>query len=309
MKSYDDINPFKFSNTPTEEEIKIIKGKLDDHNREQTKGEYDQHGFEINLVLKDAGGNVVGGIIASTMFRVMHLEVLWVANEYRKLGYGRELVLAAERIGFEKGCMASQTWTFEFQAPVFYQKIGYELVGVYDGYPDGLKEYVLAKRLGDHQVHPDWTRASMKIDSNGLYITENISEEDLKTVHAGLRKHVDQFVGDEKNGIGIRLVIRDQADKIIGGLLAWTTIRNMLIENIWIEDKYRNLGLGKKLMVEAESMAIESGCIASLTYGLSFQAPEFFLKQGYQVFGFSDGYPSPVREFYFIKKFSETAQP
>ncbi len=77
----------------------------------------------------------------------------------------------------------------------------------------------------------------------------------------------------------------------------------MYIEHLWLDERYRGLGYGKKLMTEAERIAQENECIASQTWCLSFQAPEFFQKLGYEAFGISDGYPDPIKEYYFIKKF------
>ena len=50
-------------------------------------------------VLKDKNGCIVGGVITSMLVGVMHLEVLWVDEKYRRHGYGKALVLEAERIG------------------------------------------------------------------------------------------------------------------------------------------------------------------------------------------------------------------
>jgi ribosomal protein S18 acetylase RimI-like enzyme len=304
MQSDDQSNRFTFSDTPTREAVNLIQQRLEDYGREQTNGEYDEPGIEINLVLKDLQGNVVGGVNASTMLRVMHLEALWVADEYRKLGYGSELVLAAERIGFEKGCITSQTWSLSFQAPGFYQKIGYQVLGVYDGYPDGITETVLMKRLQPHR--------DARLDGNGMHsdsrsgrfsVTTNATEEEMKIVHTGLGRTVDEQIGDKRDGTRIELVIRDPTEDVIGGLLAFTTMSNMVIEHLWVDERYRGLGLGRKLMMKAERIAQENGCIAAQTYTLSFQAPEFFRKLRYEAFGFSDGYPDPVKEYYFIKRF------
>jgi GNAT superfamily N-acetyltransferase len=304
MESGDRSNQFTFSDTPTEVEVNLIQERLEEYNREQTSGEYDEPGIEVNLVVKDVEGSVVGGVNASTMLRVMHLEALWVADEYRKLGYGSELVLAAERIGFEKGCITSQTWSLSFQAPGFYQKIGYEVLGVYDGYPDGITETVLMKRLPPH----DDARLEghgMRSDSPSrrFSITQDVTEEEMKIVHAGLGRYVDEQIGDKRDGTRIELVIRDPTDDVIGGLLAFITMSNLIIEHLWVDERHRGLGLGRKLMMKAERIAKENGCIAAQTYALSFQAPEFFRKLGYEAFGFSDGYPDPVKEYYFIKRF------
>lgn len=303
MPSGDPTNRFTLSDTPTEQEVNLIREGLEDYSREQTNGAYDEPGIEINLVLRDGDGHVVGGINASTMLRVMHLEALWVAKKVRRLGYGRELVLAAERMGCEKGCITSQTWSLSFQAPGFYQKIGYEVLGIYDGYPDGITEYVLGKSLQPcHQACVEGH--GMRSDSRPreFFISEDVTEEEMRIVHTGLGGYVDECIGNKRDGIGIKLALKDRTDNVMGGLLAFTTMRNMVIEHIWLDGQYRGLGLGRKLVMEAERRAKESGCIAVQTYALSFQAPEFFQKLGYEVFGVSDGYPDPVKEYYLIKR-------
>lgn len=302
MQNADAIQPLTFSDTPTEREIDLVRQRMEEYNREQTNGEYDKPGVEINLVLKDVQGKVVGGVSASTQVRVMYLEALWVADAYRKRGYGRDLVLAAERVGFDKGCITSHTWSLSFQAPGFYQKIGYEVLGIYDGYPDGITESVLGKRLEPHQ--------RVGLEENGRFsITEDVTEEEMGIVHAGLGRYVDEHIGNKRDGIGIKLVIRDSAADVIGGLLAFTTMRNLVIELLWLNERYRGRGLGRKLILEAERIATENGCIAVQASALSFQSPEFFRRMGYTVFGASDGYPDPVKEYYLIKRFGSCRQP
>lgn len=304
MKSSETTHRITLSDAPTEEEVAIIQKSLEKYNREQTNGECDQPGIEINLVLKDNRGRVVGGVIACTVLRVMHLDLLWVAKQYRKLGYGAELVLEAERIGKEKGCITSQTMSFSFQAPGFYQKIGYEVLGIYDGYPDGITEYVLMKRLQPrHQTRFEEDRVHGDNDSGRFLLTKDVSKEDMRIVHAGLGDYIDEQIGAGRKEIRIQLVLKDTKGQVIGGLLAWTAIRNMVLDHLWLDERHRGLGLGKMLVMEAERIAQENGCIACQTYSFSFQAPEFFEKLGYEAFAISDGYPDPVKEYYWIKKF------
>ena len=51
-----------------------------------------------------------------------------------------------------------------------------------------------------------------------LSITGDVTEKDMKTVHAGLGQYVDEQIGDKRNGIGIKLAIRDRTEDVIGGL-------------------------------------------------------------------------------------------
>jgi GNAT superfamily N-acetyltransferase len=266
------------SSAPTEQEVNLVQAKLYDFCQDQTGAEYGRPGIEISLVLKDSQGNVVGGIGASTVMRVMFLEVLWVANEHRKMGYGTDLVLAAERIGLEQGCITSQTWSLSFQAPGFYQKIGYQVLGVYDGYSDGITETVLMKRLqSDRGAPPNRSR-----DSRRFAVSKPESKEEMDVVHAGLGGYVDECIGSKRDGIKVQLVVRDQAGQLVGGLLGFTTMGNLILE--------------------AEQIAVQNGCTACQTYALSFQSPGFFRRMGYEEFGVSDGFPAPVQEHYLIKR-------
>jgi len=215
-------------------------------------------------------------------------------------------VLQAEQLGFEKGCIASQTQSFSFQAPGFYQKIGYRVLGIYDGYPDGITEYTLMKRLPSHRLAAaGWMAVPGDESPSNLLVTLAAAPEELKAVHAGLYWSVDEHVGSERDnpGITIRLVAKDATGQVGGGLLAWTTLRNMILDDVWVDESCRGRGLGTRLMMEAERIARNAGCIACQTHSFSFQAPGFFQKLGYVTYGVSDGYPPPATESYFIKRF------
>jgi GNAT superfamily N-acetyltransferase len=288
---------------PTQEEIKLIHQKVENYKMEQTQGEYGKPGIEINLILKDEDEQVVGGVIASTVFRVMHLDVLWVADEYRRCGYGRDLVLTAERIGYENGCRASQTWTFAFQAPGFYPAIGYRQIGTYDGYPGGLTEHAFMKRLSPQQKENTIFLKFGERDSNGIYLNVEATDEDLGLLHKGLMDHVSKYVSGDTSATSINLGLKDASGNLIGGLHSWTTLNNLIFEYVWIDEEHRRKGFGTRLMQEVERIAKEKNCIASQAYCFSFQAPEFFQNNGYLMLGVSHGYPEPFKEYYFIKKY------
>ncbi|MFW9920090.1 MAG: GNAT family N-acetyltransferase [Candidatus Thorarchaeota archaeon] len=60
---------------------------------------------------------------------------------------GTRLVREGERMAKEEGCISCQTSSYSFQAPGFYQKLGYEVFGVFEGYPNDIKKYYLGKAL------------------------------------------------------------------------------------------------------------------------------------------------------------------
>ncbi len=303
MESAKNGNRFSIIKSPSEDEIKIVKQAFQEHNKAHPHGKLDIPIPDISLVIKDESGKIVGGVITSMLAGVMHLEVLWVDEKYRRRGLGKALVLEAERLGKEKGYTSAQTWTFSFQAPEFYQSIGYKVLGIFDGYPEGITEYVLTKRLDTKHLQ---NLVDFLQDNVGFTISEDSSEESMKILHKGLYEYVNQHIGKlqkENPEIQINLVLKNEKDQIIGGIITSTILKVLYILQLWIQQSYRRQGLGKKLIHKAEQIAKENSCISGLAMVYSFQTPEFFEKVGYQVFGMSDGYPHPTREYYFKKKF------
>lgn len=68
-------------------------------------------------------------------------------GEWRSRGIGRELLQAAEQEAERRGCVVVILDTHSFQAPAFYQKLGYQVVGQQTDFPDQHQHYFLEKRL------------------------------------------------------------------------------------------------------------------------------------------------------------------
>ncbi|MET7615881.1 N-acetyltransferase [Streptomyces sp. NPDC005408] len=93
-------------------------------------------------------GAVVGGLTALTWARWLHVDLLWVSTEHRGAGLGSRLLGEAERLArVERECEYARLETWDFQAPDFYRKQGYEVVGRVAEYPPGATEFLLTKRL------------------------------------------------------------------------------------------------------------------------------------------------------------------
>ncbi|GGU90299.1 N-acetyltransferase [Streptomyces filipinensis] len=95
----------------------------------------------------DSSGELAGGLVGHTWATWLHITYLWVDAVHRGTGLGSRLLAEAERIAAGRGCTASRLETWDFQAPAFYRKHGYEVVGVIPDYPPGITEYTLTKRL------------------------------------------------------------------------------------------------------------------------------------------------------------------
>jgi len=101
----------------------------------------------IKLIIKNGEGQIIGGLSGYTTLGTMNFGELWVHEDYRNQGYGKDLLQTAEKIAKEKGCIAGQTACFTFQNLEFLKKQGYSEYGCLDGYPKGVREYLLIKRF------------------------------------------------------------------------------------------------------------------------------------------------------------------
>lgn len=100
------------------------------------------------LVLKITDeGQTVGGLVGTTNWEWLYISTLAVDNRLRGQGLGRQLVQEAERIAMKRGCRGVWINTFTFQAPYFYENLGYEPFGQLDDYPAGQQRIFLRKIL------------------------------------------------------------------------------------------------------------------------------------------------------------------
>jgi GNAT superfamily N-acetyltransferase len=99
----------------------------------------------LTVLMRDSEGAVRGGLRGATAWNWLHIKHLWVDRALRGGGYGRQLVEKAEREALRRGCHGSWVDTFSFQAPGFYERLGYEAFGELEDFPSGEKRFFLMK--------------------------------------------------------------------------------------------------------------------------------------------------------------------
>jgi ribosomal protein S18 acetylase RimI-like enzyme len=114
------------------------------------RGTPDERDVPLHVwAVNDTDGGLAGGLVGYTWATWLHVTYLWVDERLRGRGMGARLLSEAERIAaHDRGCRAARLETWDFQAPRFYEKQGYEVACVVPDYPPGITEYMLTKRLG-----------------------------------------------------------------------------------------------------------------------------------------------------------------
>ena len=85
-------------------------------------------GFALLAVtLDDAeSGQLIGGLWGRTVYDWLFVEFLFVPEHLRGCGFGSTLLRTAEEIAIARGCIGVCLDTFDFNAPGFYRRLGYE---------------------------------------------------------------------------------------------------------------------------------------------------------------------------------------
>ncbi|ELM3618358.1 GNAT family N-acetyltransferase [Aeromonas sobria] len=97
------------------------------------------------VIMRNDNDEIVGGIAGRTIYHQLLIEVLWVHDDKRGQGLGIQLMEIAEREAQKRGCIAAQVDTLSFQAPKFYEKMGFKIVGNVSGVKDSPDRYFLLK--------------------------------------------------------------------------------------------------------------------------------------------------------------------
>lgn len=122
----------------------IIGGGLTAFNTQQA-GE--DNGKKLCFVVKKPDGQNVGGVIGATYWNWLYINLMWIQEDLRDQGYGKQLLGLAEEKARQRGAKHAYLDTFSFQALDFYMKLGYEVFGELQDFPQGHQRFFMKKQL------------------------------------------------------------------------------------------------------------------------------------------------------------------
>jgi GNAT superfamily N-acetyltransferase len=126
--------------------IKALAKKLAHFNDVKSGRPIDYRSLAIFLTHPDTD-ELLGGLFGSTQYSILHIDLLFVPEEMRGAGLGRQLMEQAEQEAVQRGCHAAWLDTFSFQAPSFYERLGYTVFGTLQDYLPGHSRFFLRKTL------------------------------------------------------------------------------------------------------------------------------------------------------------------
>ena len=225
----------------------------------------------------------------------MYIDDMWVDEKYRRQGLGSQVFQAVEKVAEERGCHVIWLGTWDFQAKPYYIKHGYVVFSTLHECPVGHEDYGLYKCIDIEHTY----RKNKPID----YKVVDGSEEDVDYICEQLDEGYNQKHLDFKHDyikINRKLVNKD--GKVVAAIMAGITEVDVgWIWKIWVDEEYRNQGLGTLLLKHFEKKAKEKGATKIISQEVFDWNVGFFKKAGYNVAGQLPDFPKG-HTFYIIEK-------
>ena len=245
----------------------------------------------------DSAGNIIAGCnLLINCWRVADLDILWVAEKYRKQGIGSALIREAERTSREKGCRFMTLGTFDFQARPLYEKFGFSVCGTIEDCPTtGHTHYDMIKQLDDSSdeiviADPCAFEIQSGDEDDAEYIDDKLVEYNWSQVPA---VHDFEFIGRKIQG--------DKDEPMAAGFAGVNFWNIAFVEMLWVDEPYRNQGIGSRLLSDIEQEAKNNDACIVMIDARNWNV-EFFKKFGYTVYCTLEDYPNGYSKYKLQKR-------
>jgi GNAT superfamily N-acetyltransferase len=139
-----------------------------------------------------------------------------------------------------------------------------------------------------------------------ITLTDAPHDDELAVIAEGLRAYNEAQAGDSDSRALAVLVCDPETKKVVGGLHGRTSLGLLRVERFFLPEDLRRGRLGSHILAMAEEEGRRRGCTRAVLSTVHFQAPGFYLKQGWEVAARIECEPPGHTRFYMTKKLSQT---
>ena len=284
----------------TEDDEELIDGKLTEINHAVVPPREGTEEEELVFKIENGEGTVIAGCnVGIDNWQFAILDILWVDEKYRGQGLGSALIREAEKAARERNCYAMLLGTYDFQALPLYKKHGYMLCATIKDWPKGHENYTLMKRLD--QPLPAYIPTK---DLSAQFEIRPGSEKDCEAIGRALGEYNSAQAHREHRYIPLNKKLLDADGNLIAAIFSGVgSWNNLEINMLWVDEDFRNQGIGSALLAEIEREAQEQGAYFSLAEGLFDWHDGFFRKNGYKTVGTLEDCPRGHRIYVMEKRF------
>ena len=139
---------------------------------------------------------------------------------------------------------------------------------------------------------------------NPVITVSSKSEPDVdRVVEDGLSAFNDAIVG-YADRTPLHVIVRDlDTGAILGGISGKTSLGLLFIDLVYLPEALRGRDIGSRMMELAENEACRRGCRAGVLLTINFQAPGFYQRLGWRIFGEVPCDPEGTRRIFLTKEF------
>lgn len=137
-----------------------------------------------------------------------------------------------------------------------------------------------------------------------MNITKQWNQEDNDFIKKKVIEHNMAMLEEEaKSPIDkISFMLRDDEGQLLGGITGEAFWYHLHIDFLWVDPTLRGQGYAKQLIDHIEAYAKEKDYKLILLDSFSFQAPQFYIKQGYEEFGKVEDHPIGHSRSFLMKR-------
>jgi GNAT superfamily N-acetyltransferase len=134
-----------------------------------------------------------------------------------------------------------------------------------------------------------------------ITLTDAPEDGERTVVMDGLRAYKEERAG-VSDARQLAILARDpDTGEVVGGLLGRSYLGLLTVERFFPPENLRRGGLGGRILAMAEEEGRRRGCTRAVLSTLHFQAPGFYLKQGWEVAARIECEPPGHTRFYMTK--------
>jgi len=141
----------------------------------------------------------------------------------------------------------------------------------------------------------------MQENAYRIEVVEHPDQGAWRVIGRGLHDFNLAATGDDRTQ-ELCLALYDDQNEIAGGVISEIYWGWYYINVLWVKSELRGCGFGRKLLIQAENEAKKMGAKNVYLDTFSFQAPEFYKKNGYHVFGELNNFPEGFQRYFFTKE-------
>jgi GNAT superfamily N-acetyltransferase len=118
-----------------------------------------------------------------------------------------------------------------------------------------------------------------------MLVTDVVDRATEEAIAGGLNRFNDDVTGISDRRPLVVALQDPESGETIGGAIGRTSLGLLFLDLFFVPEALRGAGLGTEILRLFEDEGRQRGCRSAVLYTISFQAPDFYARNGWRRFG------------------------